>query len=53
MAKLVGANKEYIEREIPHISNLMVGEVDEVLEHSEVILIRNPAKEFKDIEPDW
>ncbi len=50
VAKLVGANKEYIEREIPHISNLMADDIDEVLEHSEVILVGNPAKEFKDIE---
>jgi GDP-mannose 6-dehydrogenase len=50
VAKLVGANKEYIEREIPHISNLMAENIDEILEHSEVILIGNPAKEFKEIE---
>ncbi len=51
VAKLVGANKEYIEREIPHISNLMADDIDEVLRHSEVILIGNPAKEFGEIEP--
>jgi GDP-mannose 6-dehydrogenase len=50
VAKLVGANKEYIEREIPHISNLMAGDIKEVLSHSEVILIGNPAKEFEGIE---
>lgn len=50
IARLVGANKEYIEREIPHISSLMADSIDEVLEHSEVILIGNPAKEFKEIE---
>ena len=50
VAKLVGANKEYIEREIPHISNLMAENIAEVLEHSEVILIGNPAQEFKEIE---
>lgn len=50
VAKLVGANKEYIEREIPHISNLMADDIEEVLEHSEVILIGNPAKEFREIE---
>lgn len=50
VAKLVGANKEYIESEIPHISNLMAENVEEVLEHSEVILIGNPAKEFREIE---
>jgi GDP-mannose 6-dehydrogenase len=50
VAKLVGANKEYIEREIPHISNLMTDDIEKVLEHSEVILIGNSAEEFKDIE---
>jgi len=50
VAKLVGANKDYIEREIPHISNLMADSIEEVLEHSEVVLIGNPAKEFQDIE---
>jgi GDP-mannose 6-dehydrogenase len=50
VAKLVGANKEYIESEIPHISNLMADNIDQVVEHAEVILIGNPAKEFREIE---
>ena len=50
VARLVGANKEYIESEIPHISNLMADTVEEVLEHSDVVLIGNPANEFKAIE---
>ncbi len=48
---LIGANNEYIERKIQQVFNLMVDDIDEVLEHSEVILIGNPAKEFKKIEP--
>ena len=52
LAKLVGANKEYIEREIPHISKLMVADMAEVLEHSEVVVIGNPSAEFKTIEPN-
>jgi GDP-mannose 6-dehydrogenase len=51
LAKLFGANKEYIEREIPHISQLMRGSVDEVVEDSEVIVIGNKADEFRSIEP--
>jgi GDP-mannose 6-dehydrogenase len=50
LAKLFGANKQYIEREIPHISQLMRGSVDEVLQDSEVLVIGNKAREFQDIE---
>jgi GDP-mannose 6-dehydrogenase len=47
LARLFGANKEYIEREIPHISQLMCSTIDEVLESSEVIIIGNRAEEFR------
>ena len=49
LARLVGANKEYIEREIPHISKLMRGGVDGVLADSDVIIIGNRAEEFRGI----
>jgi GDP-mannose 6-dehydrogenase len=49
LARLFGANKEYIEREIPHISQLMRASVEEVLEHAEVLVIGNKAEEFRDI----
>ena len=50
LARLFGANKEYIEREIPHISQLMRGSIEEVLEHAEVVVVGNRAEEFRDIE---
>ncbi|HEY5885898.1 MAG TPA: UDP-glucose/GDP-mannose dehydrogenase family protein [Pyrinomonadaceae bacterium] len=50
LAKLFGANKEYIEREIPHISQLMRGSIDEVVDDSDVIVIGNKASEFRSIE---
>jgi GDP-mannose 6-dehydrogenase len=50
LAKLFGANKQYIEREIPHISQLMRASVDEVVADSEMLVIGNKAAEFKDIE---
>ncbi len=50
LARLVGANKEYIEREIPHISQLMRDSVKDVLDHAEVLVIGNKAAEFKEIE---
>lgn len=49
VAKLVGANKEYIEREIPHISKLMRSSVDAVLADSDVIIIGNRADEFRSV----
>jgi len=50
LAKLFGANKQYIEREIPHISQLMRTSVDEVINDSDVLVIGNKAKEFCDIQ---
>jgi GDP-mannose 6-dehydrogenase len=47
LAKLIGANKEYIEREIPHISRLMRESAAEVIEASDVIVIGNKTDEFR------
>lgn len=46
LAKLFGANKEYITQKIPHISNLMTGSIQDVLNHGQVIIIGNKSKEF-------
>ena len=45
----MGANKENIEKEIPHISSLMCSSLEEVLEFSEVLVIGNKNDDFKDI----
>jgi GDP-mannose 6-dehydrogenase len=50
LARLFGANKQYIEREIPHISQLMRTSIDEVLNDADVLVIGNKAKEFRAIE---
>ena len=47
LARLIGANKEYIENEIPHIARLMANSVDEVIDASDVVVIGNKAEEFK------
>jgi GDP-mannose 6-dehydrogenase len=47
LAKVFGANKEYIEHEIPHISELMRGSVQEVLANSEVIVVGYKTQEFQ------
>lgn len=49
LARLVGANREYIEREIPHISSLLRRELDEVVDVSEVVIIGKREDEFRSL----
>jgi len=49
LAKLVGANKEFILDRIPPISTLMLKTVDEVLEHADTIVIGNGDAEFRSV----
>lgn len=49
LAKLFGANKEYIEREIPHISQLMCDSIAQVVAQSDVIIIGNKSPEFQEL----
>jgi GDP-mannose 6-dehydrogenase len=51
IAKIVGANRNFILNHIPHISGLMVESPEEILSHSEVVIIGNNAKEFKALIP--
>jgi GDP-mannose 6-dehydrogenase len=48
LASLTGANRDYILNIIPHISRIMVGSLEELLNHAEVIVIGNGAPEFRD-----
>jgi GDP-mannose 6-dehydrogenase len=47
IARLVGANKEYIEREIPHIASLLVPELGDVVSHADVLVIGNGSRAFR------
>ncbi|MGH9838071.1 MAG: nucleotide sugar dehydrogenase [Blastocatellia bacterium] len=47
LARLFGANKEFIENEIPHISSLMRQELQEVIVNAEVIIIGKRDEEFR------
>jgi GDP-mannose 6-dehydrogenase len=46
IARLVGANKDYINTQIPHLSSLLTENIDELLEKSDVIVVGNMAPEF-------
>ena len=49
LARLMGANKEYIEREIPHIARLMCDSMHEVIRQSDVLVIGNKAHEHEKV----
>jgi GDP-mannose 6-dehydrogenase len=46
LAKLHGANRAYIEHEIPHISQLMSESIEEVIEQSDVIVLGNKTEGY-------
>lgn len=49
IAKLTGANRQYIIEEIPHISMLMSDSATALLEHAEVVVIGNQSVEARDV----
>jgi GDP-mannose 6-dehydrogenase len=49
LAKLVGANKDFILNRVPHISKLMAPSIGEVLEHAQTIVIGNKDPDFVDV----
>ncbi|HSS95402.1 MAG TPA: nucleotide sugar dehydrogenase [Terriglobales bacterium] len=49
IARLVGANKEYIQKEIPHVSSLMRSSLEELVREAEVLVISNASDEFQKV----
>jgi GDP-mannose 6-dehydrogenase len=48
IARLVGANRDYINKQIPHLSSLLRESVDEVIEGADVLIVGNGSPEFAD-----
>jgi GDP-mannose 6-dehydrogenase len=46
LAKIFGANKQYIEQEIPHISSLMCSNIQSLLAHADTLIIGNYLKKY-------
>ena len=49
IASLVGANRDFILNHIPHISRLMVADVDAVLDHAQTVVIGNDDPDFRNL----
>lgn len=47
LASLMGANREYIFRHIPHIAKLLAPTLDEVVQHGEILVISHNSPEFE------
>ena len=47
IASLVGANRDFILNRIPHISKLMVHDIDTVLNHAQTVVIGNKDPDLK------
>ncbi len=48
LARLVGANKRYINEQIPHLSQHLCDSIDQVIDRSDVIVVGNAAPEFSE-----
>ena len=49
IASLIGANKDYIQKEIPHISSLMRSSADELVRDSDVVIVSNASEKFREV----
>jgi GDP-mannose 6-dehydrogenase len=46
LSQLIGANKAFLEKELPHISSIMCDSVEEVIAESEVVVVTHGGKAF-------
>jgi GDP-mannose 6-dehydrogenase len=49
LSKLVGANKLFLEKELPHIASLMSSSMEQLISQSEVIVIANGSQTFHQV----
>jgi len=48
-AKLLGANRRFIDSKLPHLSRLLVASASELLEHSELVVVTQHGAAFEDV----
>jgi GDP-mannose 6-dehydrogenase len=46
LAHLIGSNKEFIEKEIPHLAELMTDDIHRVIKHSNVLVVSRTCPQY-------
>jgi len=46
LARLMGANRDYLMNHIPHISSLLIDDLEKVLDHGDTVVIGNVSTEY-------
>ena len=46
LSRLIGANKTFLETELPHIASLMCSSMEELIAQSDVVIVTNGSKSF-------
>lgn len=49
LSKISGTNKEYIDKHIPHLSNLISGDFDYVVSNSELLVVSHDDDKFRNL----
>jgi GDP-mannose 6-dehydrogenase len=49
LSRLIGANKSFLEREIPHIASLMQPSITDVVRQAEVVVVTNGSPAFRQV----
>lgn len=49
VSALIGANRKFIEQQVPHIAELLVPTMADLVSHAEVVVVGNPSAEFRDV----
>ncbi|MFO1393261.1 MAG: UDP-glucose/GDP-mannose dehydrogenase family protein [Steroidobacteraceae bacterium] len=48
LSRLTGSNKAYIDRELPHVASLLVGDIRSLVDRSQTLIMTKKTREFED-----
>ncbi len=49
LTRLIGANKDYVEKELPHLASLLSEDLAAVVNHADIVIVGNASPEFKEL----